>query len=271
MSGTEDGFVPAVPRREKKEKKAKQPKQEKPQQQQQQQQPKQTKAPEAEKPAEQPNAVINERTVMCPICYNIGHRAEACPEKKTRNDTVYCIRCGKAGHRSTDCKVKTEKFECFFCGNNTHTYSQCPEREKILHVIEEGRKGQSSVICPKCGCVGHVGSNCKEPNPRRRICRRCGEEGHTVEECKKPEEDHSAFRLCYRCGEIGHVSDECKVLNVQHPDVCPLCGQIGHTVDNCPSDMPSGKPVEEKKHEKAPAKKTLNSSDLMDAEQFPSL
>jgi len=261
MSGKDEGFVPAVPRREKKDKKAKQPKQEKPQQQ-----PKETKP---EKPAEESKPAINENTVICNVCFKIGHKSDSCPEKKGKSDINYCNKCGKAGHRGTDCKVTLE-MGCFYCGESSHTYHRCPQREKILFE-SDGVKRESYVICRNCGCLGHLSHECKEPVQRRQLCFRCGEVGHSTKDCPKPEEDPSVYRVCRHCGEIGHFASECKVPNIQHPDVCPLCGQIGHTVDECPSDMPSeSKPVEKKPEQKAP-KKTMKSADLKDTEQFPAL
>jgi len=265
MSAKEGEFVPVNPKREKKEKKAKQPAQEK--------KPAQEKPKEAkeEKPAEQ-KSLINEHTLICLNCYQIGHKSEACPEKKAQSDVYYCSRCGRAGHRAADCKQSMEK-ECFYCGQNTHTYSQCPEREKVLFEVD-GRKKESSQICRNCGCVGHTVRECKLPDQRRHICFRCGEEGHSSNKCEKPAEDHSQYLLCRFCGEIGHSTSDCKAPKVQRPDVCPICGQIGHKKEECTLDMPEEvtKVVEEKKPEpvKAP-KKTMTSSDLQDTEQFPSL
>jgi len=260
MSGKEEGFVPVFPKREKKDKKDKKVKQP------QQEKPKETKA---EKPAEEAKPLINENTIICNFCYQIGHKSDACPEKKAKSDVVYCSRCGKAGHVTKDCHVKFD-VECFFCGESSHTYAKCPLREKFLHEVEGGKK-ESSLICRNCGAVGHLAHECKEPVQRRRLCLRCGEEGHTSSSCKKPADDPSAFRLCHHCGEIGHLTSECKVPGVQPLSICELCGQPGHSAENCPADMPS-EPAKEKKPEpvKAPRKK-LDSSDLQDTEQFPSL
>jgi len=262
----EEGFVPAVPRREKKDKKAKQPKQEKPQPQPAKE------AKTVEKKEEESKPVINENSIICQSCYKIGHTSDKCPEKKQRF-RPFCNKCGSSDHLGNECKFKGFfESECYYCGANTHFCGHCPEREKIVFVGEDDRKKECFRFCLKCGEFGHTIQFCKDSSKRRAFCFRCGEEGHTSSECKQPKEDESSFTVCYRCGELGHQSSECKVVNKAYPDVCPLCGQIGHTVDECPSDMPSASaPVKEEKREKAPAKKVIKSADLKDTDQFPSL
>jgi len=197
--------------------------------------------------------VINENSVICMFCYKLGHISDNCPEKKGKTDVVYCVRCGKAGHLAKDCKMTVEK-ECFYCGESTHTYSQCPEREKVLFEAD-GHKKESFVICRNCGAVGHLMSECKQPSQRRQLCYRCGEVGHSSSKCSKPAEESASFIVCHHCGEIGHYTRDCKVPSVQHPDVCPLCGEIGHSADECTSDMPSKPKAVEKKVEPVVEKK----------------
>jgi len=204
-------------------------------------------------------------------CYNLGHKSDACPEKKHAKEYVkYCIACGKPGHNSSECHVSSVN-DCFFCGNQKHTYKQCPEREKIVFE-RDGKKMESTLICRNCGAVGHSSRECKEPSQRRQVCMRCGAVGHITSGCPQPAEDSSSFIVCLHCGEIGHKAADCKVPSIVRPNVCPLCGQIGHTKEECTADMPkTEEAVKEPVKEDSRRKKAITASDLKDTEQFPSL
>jgi len=273
MSGKEEEFVPVGRRKDRREKKEKKPQQEKPKQQKEA--PKKEAPKEApkkeEKPAvEESKPVIDEKTLICPICYNIGHKADSCPDKKPKSDIRYCSRCGKAGHRAADCKASLDS-GCFFCGEHSHHFSLCPVRAEFLREDEDGKKKEFCVICRNCGGLGHKSSECKQPSLRAKFCHNCGEEGHNAEECDKPVEKLGSTIVCHRCGEIGHTASDCKVPSMHRLEVCPICGQFGHGIDECPSDMPSKPASEKPAHEKVQRKKLMTSTDLQDVEQFPSL
>ena len=80
--------------------------------------------------------------------------------------------------------------------------------------------GSNTVLCFRCGLVGHIAKDCKNP-PKLRPCYLCAGYGHASSSCPEA--------ACYRCGETGHQARECMGGAVEaweeaFKNICRRCG-----------------------------------------------
>jgi len=109
---------------------------------------------------------------------------------------------------------------CFKCGEIGHVSAVCQ---------------QAQAVCYNCKKAGHLKQDCPEPKAPV-SCYRCGRQGHISSECAEPRQTQ-----CYTCGETGHISRECPNAtavgaNGAADATCYLCGKTGHLQRNCPQN-----------------------------------
>ena len=93
-----------------------------------------------------------------------------------------------------------------------------------------------STICFRCGQVGHISDNCKNP-AKAKPCPLCAGLDHVMRLCP-------FNRICFNCGIPGHVNRDCTFRRgMPRRIICGICFQQGHHRTQCRSSA----------HESAPA------------------
>lgn len=227
--------------------------------------------------------------VLCERCGNPGHIAKVCKTK-------ICERCKKKGHLVEQCKVQwceqckvfghsTEgcwkNIECHRCLRKGHPEHRCyaiewcnlcftinsrvsrkrgTGKDKIRALCSHfpGRCERRSLICDRCGDIGHCETECIS-----KICEHCDKRGHTTDECfhnqwclkcHKRGHKHQYCRSkewCYFCFDTrksdftGVCADDSKLVQFcsHYPGFCAeladaecnFCGEAGHLVPYCGS------------------------------------
>ena len=86
-----------------------------------------------------------------------------------------------------------------------------------------------STKCFRCQQVGHMASNCPNPNkvPPCPLCGNIGVDYHDLRDC------HMS-RFCFKCGLPGHINRDCPAdIAIPRRVFCSICFQSGHYRTKC--------------------------------------
>jgi cellular nucleic acid-binding protein len=99
-------------------------------------------------------------------------------------------------------------------------YRKMSRQTRYFDEEEFDEPGSNAILCFKCGLVGHMAKDCKNP-PKLRPCYLCAAYGHSSMKCPQA--------ACYRCGEVGHQARDCNGGRLEaweeaFKSNCRLCG-----------------------------------------------
>lgn len=133
-----------------------------------------------------------------------------------------CFNCGEEGHTAVNCTMEKRKKPCFVCGMFGHIAKRCTQ-------------GQDCFICKR---RGHIAKNCPDRHNQTPqdsvICLRCGDLGHDMLSCKNDYTPEDLKEIqCYVCKNYGHLCCVDFVDNGPQDVSCYNCAQSGHTGLGC--------------------------------------
>jgi hypothetical protein len=110
---------------------------------------------------------INNITIRCFNCNEVGHMSRDCPNELEIN----CIRCNRKGHYDWECP----NIKCFRCNQIGHKSFDCKVTSKEI------------IRCDTCKSIGHYAEDClsepfriKKKKLKESTCYFCNQKGHLI-------------------------------------------------------------------------------------------
>jgi len=144
-------------------------------------------------------------------------------DKKDKISSIICFKCGRIGHFAQDCFANTTIEGNSIKENNFHSsfeiYKNKSDSFQEKTKLEKNEK-ISSIICFKCGRIGHIAQDCFANSKVQ---------GDSIKESKF----HSSFEL-----NRNNYNVFDKTINLEKNEkistiICFKCGRNGHSALNC--------------------------------------